>query len=96
MKTARGRGNGRRVKGGSVIMPMTMNVDEAGIRFRDIVLTIERNQSPYMIMDGDRPVAQIVPVPARRKIVTIPELAGSISKEDLFSDDSELWGAVNA
>ena len=49
-----------------------------------------------MIMDGDRPVAQIVPVPTRRKIVTIPELAGSISKEDLFSDDSELWEAVNA
>ena len=77
-------------------MPMTMNVDEAGSRFRDIVLTIERNQSPYMIMDGDRPVAQIVPVPTRRKVVTIPELAGSISKEDLFSDDSELWEAVNA
>ena len=30
-------------------MPMTMNVDEAGSRFRDIVLTIERDQSPYMI-----------------------------------------------
>ena len=59
-------------------------------------LTIARNQSPCMIMDGDRPVAQIVPVPTRRKIVTIPELAGSISKEDLFSDDSELWEAVNA
>lgn len=77
-------------------MPMTMNVDEAGSRFRDIVLTIERDQSPYTIMDGDRPVAQIVPVRARRKIVTIPELAGSISKEDLFSDDSDLWEAVNA
>ena len=79
-----------------VKMPMTMSVNEAGSRFRDIVLSIERNQSPYMIMDGDRPVAQIVPVRARRKIVTIPELAGSISKEDLFSDDSDLWEAVNA
>ena len=77
-------------------MPMTMSVNEAGNRFRDIVLTIERNQSPYMIMDGDRPVAQIIPVPSRRKIVTIPQLAGSISKEDLFSDDSSLWEAVNA
>ena len=54
-------------------MPMTMSVDEAGSRFRDILLTIERNQSPYMIMDGDRPVAQIVPVAARRKIVTSDE-----------------------
>ena len=77
-------------------MPMTMSVNEAGNRFRDIVLTIERNQSPYMVMDGDRPVAQIIPVPARRKIVTIPQLGGSISKEDLFSDDSSLWEAVNA
>lgn len=77
-------------------MPMTVSVDEAGSRFRDIVLTIERNRFQYMIMDGDRPVAQIIPVAPRRKIVTIPQLEGHISREDLFSDDSALWEAANA
>ncbi len=50
-------------------MPMTLSLNEASSHFRDVVFTIERDHLPYMIMDGDRPVAQIVPMPSHRKIV---------------------------
>lgn len=75
-------------------MPMTINIHDAEVSFRDVVSMVARSQSPYTVMDGDCPVVQIFPVQSRRTIVSDPRLRGSISHDDLFSDDSSDWEAV--
>lgn len=77
-------------------MPMTLSLDETQGIARDMILAIARSGSPYTVLDGDNPVVQIVPMPAHRRITSDSRLSGSISKEDLFSDDSALWEAVEA
>lgn len=77
-------------------MPMTISIHDAETRFRDVVLMVARSQSPYTVMDGDCPVVQILPVQSRRKIVSDPRLFGSISHDDLFSDESSDWEAVTS
>lgn len=77
-------------------MPMTLSLNETTGIAREMILAIARSGSPYTVFDGDNPIVQIVPVPTRRRIVSDARLSGSISKEDLFSNDSTLWEAVEA
>lgn len=77
-------------------MPMTLSLNETTGIARELILAIAQSGSPYTVFDGDNPIVQIVPIPQHRHITSDSRLSGSISKEDLFSDESSLWEAVEA
>ena len=72
-------------------MPAMMNLNEAKAKFSSVVDYVMNDNATVTILRYGSPVARIVPVAVHRTTTTCDELSGSISAQDLFSDESSEW-----
>ena len=77
-------------------MSYTINVSEASERISGLLADMEKTSATVVIMRGNRPIAQILPMQKRREIKKIPSLACKVDFADLYSDGSAMWDACNA
>ena len=77
-------------------MSYTINVAEAPERISGLLADMEKTLATVVIMRGNRPIAQILPMQKRREIKKIPSLACEVDFADLCADDSEMWDVCNA
>ena len=61
---------------------------EASERISGLLADMEKTSATVVIMCGNRPIAQILPMRKRREIKNIPSLACKVDFADLCSDDS--------
>jgi len=71
-------------------MPETLTATEVARRFADVLNRVAYRRESFVIVRGQRPVAELRPVPAGTRLADLPALLASLPSLD---DDADTFAA---
>jgi antitoxin (DNA-binding transcriptional repressor) of toxin-antitoxin stability system len=71
-------------------MPETLTATEVARRFADVLNRVAYRRESFVIVRGQRPVAELRPVPAGARLADLPALLASLPSLD---DDADTFAA---